>query len=559
MEGCLGAKLGDTGTAVFSERSNFARWIVLFVVALAYPVVCSNYYFDAESGSDGNVGSRSSPWKSLGKFRQLNPAPGDSILLKRGSNWTKDSIIIRVTGAIGKPVVFSDYGESSKSRPHIASAGLLIVVDKSKYVVIENLELSGARGGCVEMWDSSSAHIVVQGVEAHGCGGGIYATGTDVVLRDNFLHDGKMVVNTKDVMDDDYGATGINLGRLDGCDVHGNRLVDLVAPSFDYGVDGGAIEFWKTTRNCDIHGNFAYRTDGFMEFGGQAGDSVVGVAIHHNVALETSVLACFHVASSTNPFGVGYENVRVDNNLVVKRKSAPWTFFLIADGAALDRIDRIKVRNNIFVADSATMLSYQPSGMNPGFEHSYNLFWTPGFDPFKNGLKAGAGEMLLEPMFVGEAWNAMNAIDTVVSDFALDSASPAVASGVDLHYATDYFGNAASRGRATDRGPLALGSVSNSVRSMEFGRMVIPVVADRRGGEGAIRFNLDLPWRMVITARLVAVDGTFIESWGSWIAEAGASTRSLPISVLTGGVHYLVLESEDGNTMPPLPRSRVLR
>ena len=435
--------------------------ILLPICSAACFASARTVHVDSRSGSDSASGATAQEArKTLAGLRDVLFKPGDSLLFARGGAWERESLYVAGTGKVDSPIVVGAYGDVSLPRPHLSNTGMLVVLRSASHVVVQDLELSGARAGCLEMRDSSVSHATVRRIEAHDCGCGISLSGTDLLVEDNQVHDGHMVVNTKETMDDDYGATGIGFSRVDGCVVRGNRLWKLSAPSFDYGEDGGALEFWKTTRNCDIHGNFAHEVNGFAEFGGQKGDSVVGVAVHHNVALENGPLACFHFGDPSKLFGVDYDSVRFDNNLSVTRRGRPASHHLIADGAPPRRREGVKVRNNILVTDSSNYYNYQEGhSLDPSWIHEANLVWNPINDPFSSvGRVRGAGEVYANPRFREQGWNALPAIDTVLAHYGLRDDSPARATGLFLGYATDFFGKPAAPGGIVDMGPFAHGS-----------------------------------------------------------------------------------------------------
>lgn len=437
-----------------------------FLLLLATGLQARAIHFDADSGND--AGSGATPMlarKSFGDWRWARLGPGDSLLFKRGSRWVSDSLILSGEGTSAQPIVLTSYGDPAKPRPRLENTGLLVILHDMRHVVVEDLELSGARDACLQLSDSSVHHALVRGLETAGCGSGIRASGSDVAIVSNQLHDGRMVVNTQDVMDDDYGATGIVLERLDGCVVRANRMWNLSAPSWDYGADGGAVEFWKTVRRCEITGNFAYASDGFAEFGGQPGDSAIDIALHHNVALECGRFACFHIQDPEKPFGVGYDSVRVDNNLSVTRGGSAWSHHVVADGGLLERRGRIRVRNNVFVTDSSNVYVWQEGQeRDPTWVREANLVWNPIHDPFASDRIRGEGEIWADPRFADAAWNATARVDTVIAHFALRPESPGFATGIDLGYAVDFFGDSATPGGVVDRGPFAHRAVERATR-----------------------------------------------------------------------------------------------
>lgn len=499
------------------------RFIVLGLVA-AVGAHARAMHFDAQGGSDSASGSTAATAKrSFSILRGAVLKPGDSLLFKRGSRWQGDSLILSGAGTAEAPFVLSAYGDAALPKPCLENQGNLLVLRDARHLVVEDLELAGAHGGCIEMRDSTVFHATVRRVDAHDCGSGINISGGDIVVRDNTIHDGHMVVNTSTRMDDDYGATGIGFSRLDGCRVHGNRLWNLVAPSYDYGVDGGAFEFWKTVRNCDIFGNFAFRADGLTEFGGQDGDSVIGVAVHHNIAFEVGVIACFHIDDSASLFGVGYDSVRFDNNLSVTRGGRAASFHVVADGGVLERPDRIRIRNNILVTDSSNYNNYQGEhSEDPTWVHEHNLLWNPVNKTFSGARVRGTGELFGDPQFANPLWKATSTIDTNLSSYGLQASSPARGTGLDLGYASDYFGKAASKDGKVDMGPFSPDAFDKARR-----RVASPFLARAWGG----RLEIHLGPEAASTLRIQVVDAsgrTLVDGGVVVSPEGDVATMELP-------------------------------
>lgn len=507
------------------------RLPILLLFALSAPSFPKSYFF-ASDGSDAGTGTQASPWKSSVKFKTLSLVAGDSVLFKRGSVWPSDSLFITARGSASQPIVFSSWGDIRESAPHLTAPGRLIVLTRSTDLILENLRLSGARGGCVEMWDSTNTRIVVQDIETHDCGGGIYATGTDIVIRRNYFHDGKMVVNTPGEKgtvagDDDYGASGIGLGQINGCQVYANRLENLKAPSYDYGTDGGAVEFWRTVRNCDIHSNFSRNTNGFLEFGGLKGDSAIDVSIHHNLILDAGTVGCFHMGGPASAMGVLFDRIRIDHNLAVDRYQMPWGYHLYSDGPRLDRPERIQVRNNIFVSDSAKFwtLDWTAPNKEPAFLHRNNLLWSPKLNPFQDGWVAGPGEFFADPLFANPGWNSRPLWDTVAADYAPSSTSPSVKAGPNLGYAVDYFGERYPQGEPVDLGPFSRDVLS---RGLPAGKgNARDGAVDVRGSRRGLVVELNLEVSQSCRMRLLGLGGEVLQEFDSWQAPIGPSSHQV--------------------------------
>jgi Right handed beta helix region len=99
--------------------------LVLFSVVVCYSTRASStvYYVDSAAGRDTNSGTSSSaPWNSLAKVSSHSYAPGDQILLRKGSTW-REQIELRSSGSSAKPIIIGAYG--SGSAPLINAADLV--------------------------------------------------------------------------------------------------------------------------------------------------------------------------------------------------------------------------------------------------------------------------------------------------------------------------------------------------------------------------------------------------------------------------------------------------
>jgi len=440
-----------------------ARQILSFAVAMFFcaPANAVNYYVDSIAGSDAATGkSITTPWKSLKPFQKLTSVGSDTLFLKSGSVFSSVSMRINWSGTATKPFVITGYGDTTKPPilKNSATAEVLLELVGAKNIVIQRVALNGCKFGCITT-DTASRNVVIQDNDLTNCGTGISVAGRNVVIRRNAIHDMHMVVNSKGTVgtaqaDDDYGGTGINLGGIDGCSVIGNHLYNLITPSYDYGVDGGAIEVWGNVRHCEISRNLVVDADGFMETGGVKGDSMIGVSVHHNLVYNSGNFACFFIYDSVSRQGLIHDSLTMDHNTVVVLKRTPG-FFLLQNGAKIDRSNRIKVRNNIFYADSVISFSYasaNPYDSGVGYEHSYNLIWSRIAKIFgTSGPKAHTGEISSDPLFR----------DLANFDFALKSNSPARSKGLNLGYAADFVNSPINTTGSVDLGAFAFTASSS--------------------------------------------------------------------------------------------------
>src|SRR3954469_14931400 len=81
------------------------------LLLLALPAAARNFYVDCASGSDTAAGtSETSAWRTLARVSSAEYAPGDSILLKRGTRCT-GQLRPKGSGAEGHPIALSAFGD----------------------------------------------------------------------------------------------------------------------------------------------------------------------------------------------------------------------------------------------------------------------------------------------------------------------------------------------------------------------------------------------------------------------------------------------------------------
>lgn len=141
----------------------------------------TNYYFDPISGDDSNIGtSAKHPFKSLTNISNLIIKPGDSILLKGGSDFS-EGLSITCHGTSERPIVIGKYG--SQERAVISADGVseaTVHILNSEYIVIRDLEISndagkpvpGLHGLWVELRNYGTAHgITIDNLYVHDVSG----------------------------------------------------------------------------------------------------------------------------------------------------------------------------------------------------------------------------------------------------------------------------------------------------------------------------------------------------------------------------------------------------
>ena len=188
------------------------------------------------------------------------------------------------------------------------------VIIEGSWVVMEGLLVHNTHQEGVSV-RITAPHVVVSDLEITDTGFGIYTRGDSGLFTKNYIHDLHMVNNTKDEGDgdDDYGAAGIVFDSCASNEASYNVAERCIAPSYDYGVDGGFFETWLDVSGSYVHHNLAIDCDGFLEVGGQ-GSLVRDTRVVYNISVNNGRFAWFHLGGK---FGVEIKNFRVENNTIV--------------------------------------------------------------------------------------------------------------------------------------------------------------------------------------------------------------------------------------------------
>jgi hypothetical protein len=430
---------GRMHTFYQTKRKVFGLFLMFFISLLPSIPAAENYYVDSDNGSDKNSGlSPDNAWKTFNAIHSHDFAPGDVIHLRRGGKWS-GTLTIDDNGTSGQPIGITAYGEGSE-RPEInGMSGERGVIIEGSWVVVEGLLVHNTHQEGVSV-RITAPHAVVRNLEITDTGFGIYTRGDSGLFTKNYLHDLHMVNNTKNEGDgdDDYGAAGIVFDSCASNEASYNVAERCIAPSYDYGVDGGFFETWLDVSGSYVHHNLAIDCDGFLEVGGQ-GSLVRDTRIAYNISVNNGRFAWFHLGGK---FGVEIKNFRVENNTIVNtnKKSRGQLIF-----KAMPDSGEFIVHNNIFYVDDYIYRTYKDSdGLYYGFEgnenfiHNHNLYQTP----VGVGVSLGQGEIIADPLFVNFS----------AKDFHLSPNSPAIDAGVDLGYSIDFDSKPVPAGNAPDIG-----------------------------------------------------------------------------------------------------------
>src|SRR5450759_1366705 len=408
--------------------------------------VGTNYYVNSSSGNDGSSGtSSSSPWSSLGPVNNRTFGPGDCVNLPRGSSWTggggnSATLTIKGSGASGSPITVQAYG--SGSNPTIINNGSNLsrgIVIQAPWTVVQNLTVRDVHetgiyaGGGID-------HLVIRSNEIVNTGFGIRVDSQYNLITGNNIHDLKMIVNTQGG-DDDYGAQAVLLEGPNN-EVSYNRMTNCNVPSYDYGMDGSAVEFFGNADNSLVHHNYSYNLNAFDEVGSGGGGLARNITVADNLIIQSGQIEVLHINGT---YGSTVANFRFINNTVVDTGSkGAYSLFYISATPSDPNI--FQVRNNIFYINN---YSFGMQNSVP-FTHDHNIYYLMNSST-QLGFSLGAGEKIADPQFVNVGGG----------DYHLKAGSPAIDSAASpAPFNTDYDGKAVPSGAGPDMGAYEYGGAT---------------------------------------------------------------------------------------------------
>jgi len=397
----------------------------------------TTYYVDSVAGNDANAGtSESLAWQTLTKVSSASLAPGDSLLLKRGSVWTGTLTVSR-SGTAAQNILIGAYG--SGELPLIQNSAQNGVSLTGSYLTVENIATKAIattlEAGCsnnptgfilgFDLGAGSHSNIL-RYVQATGGYAGVFIRSgsySNQVLHSTFQNN-NMMHPLDTAGNNDAGAFGVLLWGDDN-EIAYNEFTGQDACSYDYVRDGSAVEIYGGQRNY-IHHNTAINNNQFTELGNpRSSDNTYVYNLVTSSLTNSGFLTTRGNGSSYGPIF----NTKAYHNTAYLTGSSSQGF--VCHAGCTPSI--LSLKNNIIWAE------LKAGYADASFDESNNIFWSTDGMPLLQFTKSSAS-LVANPLFIS------------TSNFHLQSSSPARDSGIDLGYASDLDGNVVPQNGIPDMG-----------------------------------------------------------------------------------------------------------
>lgn len=346
----------------------------------------TNYYVDSTATGTQN-GSFANPWKTLSQV-QSNMSlfqPGDIISFKKGYSYSGQLTISR-SGTAANPITFNSYGTGAA--PKFIGTGSRIIslfyMNNRSYLVFDGLEITDPTLSPTDrtiqskierafVVDGSSAYITIKNCNINLVGVGAYLVGSACTFTGNTVENLRMVVNTNDGGYDDYGANPLVISSANNI-VTGNTFRNCWATSYDFGYDGGAVEFFgPNTNNNFVAYNTMEDNNGLVEFGSSSGGTSTGNVFAYNKLINNGSL--FYINNS-GPFSITVTNLQFYNNVVVETVAQRlFESFLFSMATAISTQGYVTLENNIFWLTTGIDVARSGHFNNGQLIHNNNYFY----------------------------------------------------------------------------------------------------------------------------------------------------------------------------------------
>jgi hypothetical protein len=235
--------------------------------------------------------------------------------------------------------------------------------------------------------------------------------------------------------DDDYGGVPIQISSSNNRFTN-NYLHDCWATSYDYGRDGGSIEFFEegsVIENNFIAYNTLYDNNGTMEHGSNP-DGIANNDIRSNTFAYNKVINCGSTVYINNggQYKTQVKNLMIYNNVFVE--ISPKVSTAVFGQKVADTIKGIIVfRNNIFKLTNGLQVARTSLTSNGQLVYSNNLYQLSGgsitnFTISKTDINYP----------IGAIWISTTTLNPLTWNYNLTFTSPAINKGININITRDF-------------------------------------------------------------------------------------------------------------------------
>ncbi len=330
-------------------------------------------FYVSPSGADSASGSQANPWRSVDRVSKADLRPGDQVLFKRGGTYA-GTLRIKASGSSTSRILMTAYGTGAL--PTFTGGCVQL---EGNYLDISFFRAEKCDWAGVGITgDHDRAY---DGVSTNNVAGIYVRPGADYakVKRNQVIDNRKMSVNTPGGTDDS-GAFGV-LVRGDHAQVSWNTISGHHAMSYDYGMDGAAVEIYGAVGTVVDH-NIAADNNTFSELGNSR---TKDTTYRYNVVSTAQDDATFLITRGAGSSWGPVKNTYLSHN-TVSLTGAHSQGFICHAGC----------NPSILIMKANLITAVLKAGYADGpYDGGYNLY-----SGGQRQFKLQTGDMVANPMFV---------------------------------------------------------------------------------------------------------------------------------------------------------------
>jgi hypothetical protein len=433
--------------------------LLLTLLTIIFTAQARKFYV-SNSGNDSYTTTQAqnelTPWVTLSKVQSSlsTLTVGDSILFKRGDKFSGTLNIQSKTG-----LFFGSYGTGDK--PLFWGTGTTISalfrVRTCTSMVFRGLSVSDttisptdrtvqAKIQNVFVIEASSTGVTVKDITMDRIGYGVYMTRTSPGQTVDSCDIGnlRMIRNTPTSVnpDDDYGGVPVQISGRNNT-ITNNYFHDCWAQSFDYGRDGGGVEFFEegdTIMNNIVAYNTFYDCNGVFEHGsnndGIANNPIMNNKIYYNKIINNNSVVYIN---NSGQYRTKVRNLQFYNNVIVQTLpnnnpvGSSGIMFSMATSDTATGI--IVLRNNILQVSGGLPITRSGQFTGTNLTHTNNIY------KLSNGSVSNFILNSTEISTQNNIWVNTTSTNPLEWDYNLADGSQAINTGTNVGLIRDISGN----------------------------------------------------------------------------------------------------------------------